>query len=204
MSRQSRGAVSRMSRRRIIITGVVLVVVAVFGLEFVSRVLFAPWSIGVLGRDTLTGEWVGTLQARQGNEFGLYLDLGYETRSSSYRGSSTPGPAGYLNGRAVLCAPTGERYEYELNGEANRSGRIKDLWVEYVDPALSGLNLRLTGQWDPPELRFDGARNPFLPDGTYVHAYPRSSDDPDDSFAPFTMTKGSPDDLEPICERIRQ
>ena len=46
-----------------------------------------------------------------------------------------------LHGHATLCTPTGERYAYDVAGDANRSGTIDDLWLEYGDPTpeLEGL-----------------------------------------------------------------
>jgi hypothetical protein len=108
-----------------------------------------------------------------------------------------------LQGRAILCAPTGERYEYEMLGYANRSGDIDDLWLEYGDPSLSALDLHLSGDWRAPSLVLVSNKNPFLPDGTFVPVRAISSDDPDDSFAPFTMTAGNEDDLDAICQRIQ-
>jgi hypothetical protein len=46
--------------------------------------------------------------------------------------------------------------------------------------------------------------NRFLPDGTFVHERTWSSNDPDDSFAPFALTKGDQAAFEAICRRIRR
>jgi hypothetical protein len=192
-----------MSRRRVLATGVVLLLVVAFGAEAVSRILFAPWSIGVLGRDTLTGDWVGALQARQGAEYGLYLDLEYKGRGFRSRGSSAPRTTN-LQGRAILCTPTGERFAYDVSGHASRSGTVEDLWLEYGDPTLSALNLRLSGKWRSPELTLAPDANPFLPDGSFLPTRVLSSADPDDSIAPFSLTNGDEEALEAICQRIQR
>jgi hypothetical protein len=186
-----------------LLIGVGLLVVVIFGLEAVSRVLFAPWSIGVLGRETLTGSWVGSPQARQGAEYGLYLDLDYHGRSGRSGGSGTSRPTN-LQGRATLCTQTGERFEYEVKGHADRSGDVEILWLEYGDPKLSALNLRLSGEWHAPTLTLEPDANPFLPDGSFLPTRTLSSADPDDSIAPFTLTKDDQDALETICQQIRQ
>lgn len=203
VSESSSAAPRRKPGKRTWIIILVLLVVGYFGLEWGSRVLFAPWSIGVFG-ETLTGDWVGTVQARQGAEYGLSLQLDYRSRplnSSSSRGS---GPSNNLQGEATLCTPTGERYDFSVSGYANRSGEIKTLWLEYGDPSLSALDLTLTGKFDAPTLAMATTfpDNPFLPDGSFVFPRAVSSADPDDSFAPFTLTKGDAAALEEICAEI--
>jgi hypothetical protein len=85
---------------------------------------------------------------------------------------------------------------------ASPSGAVKMLWLEYGDPKLSALNLRLSGAWRPPALRLAADANPFLPDGRFVPTRALSSADPDDSFAPFELTKGNLEELE-ACRGIR-
>jgi hypothetical protein len=87
MAQEGRIHRPRLSRKRVLVIGVVLLVAVTFGAEAVSRALFAPWSIGFFGRDTLTGDWVGSLQARQGAEYGLYIDLEYRARPVGSRRS---------------------------------------------------------------------------------------------------------------------
>ena len=196
----------RLSRKRVLLMGIALLAAVTFGITAVSRVLFASWSIGLGGRDTLTGAWVGALQARQGAEYGLYLDLEYQSRDSSGYRSRAVSASGSINlqGRATLCTPPGERYEYAVQGHADPLGAVKNLWLEYGDPKLSALNLRVSGTWQPPALTLAAEKNPFLPDGRFVPTRVLSSDDPDDSFAPFALTKGDPGEFEAICRRIRR
>ncbi|RIK38362.1 MAG: hypothetical protein DCC58_16745 [Chloroflexi bacterium] len=194
----------KLSRKRTWLTALVLLVVVVVGVEVGARFLFAPWSIGWFGGETLTGEWVGPLQARLGAEYALYLELEY--RRPVGDSSSSSGPRNNLEGRATLCTPLGERYDYEVSGRANRSGKVEVLWLEYGDPSLSALNLRLTGKWDAPNLAMQTAwpDNPFLPDGSFIFPRTVSSADPDDSFLPWNMTAGSTADLDALCARIAQ
>lgn len=203
MSQESSSKRPRMTRKRQWLTAIGLLVAVIFVVGVGSRLLFAPWSIGYFGRDTLTGGWVGSLNARQGAEYGLHLDLEYRDRFGS-RGTSSGTRFNNLKGQATLCTPTGERFEYEVLGYASRSGEVEDLWLEYGDPSLSALNLRLSGDWQSPELTLSSDANPFLPDGSFVPTRSLSSDDPDDSFAPFALTKSGPQALEAICQRIRR
>jgi hypothetical protein len=197
-----------MSTRRAILMGGALLLAVTFGAEAASRLLFAPWSIGFGGRTTLTGPWAGSLKTRQGAEYGLYLALEYRSRSTSYRGSGAISASGSTNlqGHAMLCTPTGERYAYEISGTADPVGRIGGLWLEYGDPGLSGLNMQLTGAWRGGALDLTITKNPFLPDGRLLAARTSSRsepDDPDDYFAPATLTERDRAAFEATCRRIR-
>ena len=204
MSDTSRAKNPRLSGKRVLLIVVVLLVVGVFGLDFVSRVLFAPWSIGLLGRDTMTGSWVGEMRARQGAEYGLFLDLDYKGQDIGGRRRSGRTRTTNLVGHATICTPTGERFDYEVSGHASRSGNVERMWLEYGDPSLSALDLRLSGGWDAPELTLTPDANPFLPDGTFVSTRALSSDDPDDSFAPAILTKDGADAFEDICQSVQR
>jgi hypothetical protein len=193
-----------LSRKRVVLMAIILLVVVMFGIDIVSRLLFAPWSIGVFGRETLTGSWVGSMRAQQGAEYGLTLDLDYKGRGDSggYRGSALG--TTNLKGHATLCTPTGERFEYDIAGDASWRGIVEDLWLEYGDPTLSTLNLRLSGRWRAPMLTLEPDANPFLPDGSFSPSRILRSDDPDDAITPFTLAKGDAEDFEAVCQRIRQ
>jgi hypothetical protein len=192
----------RMSTKRLLLIGIVAVVVVAFGAQLIGRALFAPWSLGWFGRDTLTGSWTGIMQAKQGAQFGLLLELEYfkrHTRNSRSRyGRSRPN----LQGRATICTPTGERYDYEVSGFASPFGNVERLYVEYGDPKLSALNLRLSGEWEAPVLRLQSDANPFMPDGRFLPTRVLSGDDPGDSFAPIELRKGTLEDLA-ACKRAR-
>ena len=77
------GPSRRLSRTQLALIIGGLLVVGVWGLPLAYRVVTAPWSIGLEGRDTLIGTWSGSLRAQQGAEYGLYLDLAYWERSSN-------------------------------------------------------------------------------------------------------------------------
>jgi hypothetical protein len=187
----------------VLLTGIALLVGVTYGAAAVSRLLFASWSIGYGGRATLTGPWAGSLKTRHGAEHGLFLALEYRERSGpSYRtGGATP--TDNLQGHAALCTPAGERYEYEVSGKADPLGRIEGLWLEYGDPRLSALNLRLTGAWRNGALDLTITKNPFLPDGRLLAARTSSEVDPHDYFAPATLTERDWATFEATCQRIR-
>ena len=191
-------------KQAVLIVGA-LILAVYFGGGAVYRQVTAPWSLGEVGQETLIGPWTGSLRARQGAEYGLWLDLAYRPRPVGgarrrARGSGTPSN---LEGGAALCTPRGERYEYEVSGHADRDGTIKSLWLEYGDPRFSALDLRLTGAWRDRSLRLTTDKNPFLPDGTFVALRSISSADPDDSFSPVTLTDRDRAAFEATCQRIR-
>ena len=163
-----------------------------------------PWSIGIGGRDVLLGAWSGSLRAQQGAEYGLYLDLAYREKSVGYRRGAGRSQTN-LTGRAVLCTPVGQRFEYAVSGSAGRSGDIKQLWLEYGDPKLSALNFRMSGAWRQGALTLTVPRhNPFLPDGRFITPRTVSTADPEDYFAPTTLTARDRATFEAICQRIRR
>lgn len=193
-----RPAGPRLTRMRLWLLGGAILVVAAWGLPTLYRVVMEPWSVGW---NTLVGTWSGSLRAKQGAEYGLYLDLEYRGRRKGRGGGRTN-----LTGRAVLCTRLGQRFEYTVTGSVSRSGHIESLRLEYGDPSLSALDFRMTGAWRPGALTLTvpPRDNPFLPDGRFVRSRTVSSDDPDDSFAPATLTTRDRAAFEAICQRIRR
>ena len=193
----------RPTRKQVWLIGGALLVVAFWGVPLAYRAVMEPWSIG---RESLLGTWSGSLRARQGAEYGLHLDVAYRERRVSYRRGAGGGRRTNLTGRAVLCTPTGQRFEYAVSGSASRSGQIESLWLEHGDPKLSALDFRLSGAWRSGVLTLTTPprHNPFLPDGRFVTPRAVSSDDPDDSFAPATLTARDRATFEAICQRIRR
>ncbi len=198
--RRRTGAPQELSRKRLILMAVALLLIGTSGAAAVGRLLFAPWSIGFPGRETLTGPWAGSLKTPNGAEFGLLLDLEYKERSGRGVGGSTN-----LRGDATLCTPQGERYEYDVSGTADPLGGIEKLWLEYGDPGLSGLGLQLTGAWRGGALDLRTTKNPYL-GGRLLAARASSGNDPvnsDDYFAPATPIARDRAAFEATCQRIR-
>jgi hypothetical protein len=82
-------------------------------------------------------------------------------------------------------------------------GGIEGLWLEYGDPGLSGFDMRLTGAWRSGALDLAITKDPFLPDGRLLAARTSSGVDPDDYFAPVTLTERARAAFEATCQRIR-
>lgn len=190
------------TKKSLLIIGVLLIA-AFVGLPAGYRLVTAPWSIGLRGRDTLTRAWAGPMQARLGAEYGMYLDLQYKDLGVGRRRSRRASRRNNLEGRGAVCTRTGEVYEYKLLGKADRSGKITTLWMEYGDPKLSALNMSLRGPWQAGRLTVTSNKNPFLPDGRFDPNRTLSSTDPDDSFAPVLLQHGDRAAFEATCARIR-
>ena len=201
------GAPERLSRTRVVLIGGALLLAATFGLPAIGRLLFASWSIGIGGRETLTGPWVGSLTTGHGAELGLLLDLEYKERPGpSYRSGGGALGSTNLQGRATLCTPRGGRYDYAVSGKADPWGGIEKLWLEYDDPSLSGFDLQLTGAWRGGALELTTTKNPFLPGGGLLAARTSSNSDPVDPadyFVPTTLTARDRAAFETTCQRIR-
>jgi hypothetical protein len=205
--RRRAGAPERLSRKRMILMAVALLLAASFGAAAVGRLLFASWSIGLGGRATLTGPWAGSLTTRQGAEHGLWLALEYKERPGpSYRTGGGAMGSTNLQGQATLCTPKGDRYEYEVSGRADPLGGIEALWLEYGDRGLSGFDLQLTGAWRDGALHLTTAKNPFRPDGRLLAARTANRGDPlnpDYYFLPATLTARARTAFEATCRRIQ-
>jgi hypothetical protein len=193
----------RPTRAQVWLIAGALLGICAWGVPLAYRAVMEPWS---LGRESLLGAWSGSLRARQGAEYGLRLDLEYKARRIGARRGRARGGRTNLAGRAVLCTPVGQRFEYAVSGVVRRSGEIERLWLEYGDPKLSALNFQLSGAWRGGALTLlvPPRHNPFLGDGRFVTPRAVSSDDPDDSFAPATLTARDPATFETLCQRIRR
>jgi hypothetical protein len=177
-----------------------LALVLLIGIVFAAdqwglRWLRAPWSFAALG-PTLTGVWEGPLRARRGAEYRILLSLEYA--ASGQRTSSELN----LTGTGQICTARDDLYEYDLDGEASRSGDSIRVLLTYVDPVRSALGNRLEGSWSGQTLTLRPLANPFQPDGTFVLNRSLSSADPDDSFEPAELRKSDLPTFLAACARM--
>jgi hypothetical protein len=107
-----------------------------------------------------------------------------------------------LTGRGSICNRHGDVFDVDVRGDASRSGDRLTLHLSHVDPARSGLWTELGGGWTGPTLAFGSARNPFLPDGTFVQVRTVSSADPDDSFGPAELRRADRASFLAACGRL--
>ncbi|MGE3912329.1 MAG: hypothetical protein AB7K36_23410 [Chloroflexota bacterium] len=160
-----------------------------FGLQWVR----APWSMSALG-PTLTGVWEGPLQAAQGAEYRLFLDL-------RYRGIQGRISASTLNGVARICTRQGTVYEYLVEGQATHAGDSIALHLSYVDPAQSDLNTQVTGSWTGDVLTVRPLSNPFQPDGSFAAGQPAGNADTD-AFKSATLHRADAATYLMACGRL--
>ena len=176
--------------------GLVIGAVVLFGAtmnlskDLFDKLIYAPWALNMDGGPTLEGSWEGTLRARQGAEYRLFLTMQHRDRDGRRRRTRQ---STTIEGSARLCAPTGMLYEYTLAGGADDPGEQLRLVLTYPDPVQSALGLRIEARWSEgvaDTLRVTRVEaNPFLPDGTFQAVRSVSSTDPDDSFQPAELRR---------------
>jgi hypothetical protein len=155
----------------------------------------APWSMASLG-PTLTGVWEGPLRTNLGAEYRLFLNLQYRDLRGRISAEST------LTGQGRICTRTGEVYEYNLDGEASRSGDSVELRLSYADAAHSELGTQLEGAWNGQTLTLRPRSDPFMPDGSFQPQRPVSGTTPDDSIQPGELRKSDPASFLIACGRL--
>jgi len=144
----------------------------------------------------LIGTYAGVLQAEQGARYPLVLELEPKIQRT---GPGNP-RASNLQGWAQLCTPAGLQVAYGVSGWANAVGGELRLHLEYGDPKLSQLNLRLDGDWQGDRLQLLPARsNPFAPDGSFIPDRPLSSADASDYFLPLVLRKDAVATVSSSC-----
>lgn len=174
---------------------VLLLAIVIAADQWGLRWLRAPWSFAALG-PTLTGVWEGPLRAQRGAAYRILLNLEYA--SSGQRAMS----AFNLTGTGQICTAHGDIFEYDLDGEASRSGDSVRVLLTYVDPIRSALGNRLEGSWSGQTLALRPLSNPFQPDGTFLANRSVSSADPDDSFGPAELRKSDEASFLVACARL--
>lgn len=137
------------------------------------------------------------MQARQGAQYRVFLDLRYaDERSSTRAGDST------LAGTGRVCTQTGVTYDYSIHGGVSLFTQVANISLGYGDPKLSGLGFGLKGPWNGAPLRLTASDNPFDPDGVYRPGTPTSTADPDDSFLPVELKPASLAEFERSCREL--
>ena len=135
--------------------------VFVFGLEWVSRLVVAPWSVPLGGRPTLTGDWTGTLRTASGLRFGLGLHLEYDVPEiSGTRTRSRSSDQINLIGTGELCTRRGERFPYELYGSTHDWGGSRArLSMRSLDTGVTGSGWGFQLAWDGDRLALAGTNS---------------------------------------------
>ena len=121
---------------------------------------------------------------------------------SSGSGGSTTCPSQAPAALLAAQAARDDLFEYDVDGEASRSGDIVRVRLTYVDPVRSALGTRLEGSWSGQTLIVRPLVNPFQPDGTFLPNRPASSADPDDSFGQAELRKSDLPTFLAACARL--
>lgn len=124
----------------------------------------APWSWGLFGQPTLTGEWVGTFTLPAGQHGAAYLNLTHDhnfTRDvrDSYSIHNLPP----FNGTAQGCIGKGGVQAYSLYGGATSDGRDVEMVLQAQKPTVPNYALHeLKGSWNEDKLTLAGTLTTIL------------------------------------------
>ncbi len=141
--------------------------------------VLAPWSWSILGRPTLTGEWVGSFRLPEGQRGVAYLNLthnpnpDYDVRDSYSIHNLPP-----FNGNALGCIGNGGVQNYSLYGGATSSGQDVEMTLQAQKPTIPNFALHeLKGAWDGVNLTLVGTVTTILDtqDSTLVKSEPNQT-----------------------------
>jgi hypothetical protein len=202
MNRKSRIGRSRGCCLGNIVSLIGLLILAVI-FSAVFDYLVAPWSWGVFGKPTLTGEWVGTYKLPQGQVGAAYLNLTHDHNPTydvrdSYSIHNLP-PFG---GTGQGCIGTSGIQAYSLSGGATSNGQNVEVSFKAQKPTVPGYALQsLKGAWDGSSLTLAGTFTTILDtqDSTRVGSEPNQTQ-------PTTIVfhNGSRGDFAKACQTLRQ
>ena len=172
--------------------------------------LATPWAFYMGGRFHLIPQWQGWGRMHSNSAGGDYaIYVWFWPDSGRLRGLT------YVQGRATLCTPRGERFNLKLGGNFERpagldlNGKTASFYMynRTVKHILSGANPRpeieLRGRWNNPDLALDDhgslARN-FEPDATLVvssHMRPYMTE-----ISPVTLHEGQ-EGFDAACAAVK-
>ena len=161
--------------------------------QALNAFIFAPWAYGVLGRQTLTGDWNGTLRAHSGVSYAVHLEL--NRSSQALTGRLAPD----IDGHVSWCTRSGGSTTSTLSGTSDRSASDVTLYVQEPPHPRPGLRpSRLQGAWHGTTLLLNVL---FLfYDG---HAYVMSNSFPDEHNAvSLTLHKSGYAVYRDACARL--
>jgi hypothetical protein len=117
---------------------------------------FRPWSSQTDGEPTLTGSWLGGLELSAGRQATLLLQL---EQAPDDEGKNLVGTARYCMG-----AETGR---FDVWGDADRSGQVKDLRLRPIEDDPLWLLHDLSIRWEGDRLVLIG-RHSFDPSRRHI------------------------------------
>jgi len=174
--------------------------------------VIAPWAFYMGGRFHMIPLWQGWGRMHSntaGGDYAVYV--WFWPDHGKFR------QLAYVQGRALLCTPRGERFNLELGGDFDKSagsdlnGQRASFYMfnRTVKHILGGANTRpdleLRGKWSNPDLVLDDhgsiARN-FQPDAT-LYAGQSPGRPYMAEVATVTLHEGSNRDFEAACAAVK-
>ncbi len=137
-----------------------VIAVLFLGLVFIAvfDYLDAPWSWGISGKPTLTGEWVGSFRLPEGLSGVAYLNLNhdhnptYDVRDAYSIHNLPP-----FNGQGQGCIGGGSVQSYSLYGGATGDGHDVEMTLQAQKPTVPNFALHeLKGSWNGDQLTLAG------------------------------------------------
>lgn len=196
-----------MKKRSSLLAGVVFLITA--GLAILASPLFdrlfAPWAFEHTGQPALTGRWIGQLTTATGRTHGVLLELllpAPKGRTGLVRDWENA-PYGEIGGTARLCDELGQVRVYNIDGEPEdrQATHIAFYASPSETPAPNGLTISwVRGIWDGSSSLTLTAQLYWEQDGSAISGaeYPETQ-----SEATLPMTRGSDEEFEVLCNRVK-
>ncbi len=143
-----------------------VVAILVLGVVFVAAFDYfdAPWSWGISGRPTLTGEWVGSFRLPEGQSGVAYLNLShnhdarYDIRDAYSIHNLPP-----FDGQGQGCIGKAGVQAYSLYGGATGDGHDVEMTLQAQKPTVPNFALHeLKGAWSGDQLTLAGTVTTIL------------------------------------------
>lgn len=143
-----------------------IVVILLLGIAFVVAFDYmdAPWSWGVNGQPTLTGEWVGQFRLPEGQPGAAFLNLTHDHDVRlDVRGVYSIHNLPPFNGKALGCIGQGGIQSYSIAGGATSNGQDVEMSLQAQKPTVPNFALReLKGAWSGDQLKLAGTVTTIL------------------------------------------
>jgi hypothetical protein len=182
-----------------------VIVVLILGLAFAAGFDYvdAPWSWGVFGQPTLTGEWVGSFRLPEGQLGAAYLNLTHDHNAThDVRGASYIHNLPPFNGTAQGCIGTAEVQTYSLDGGATANGQDVEMTLRAQKPTIPNFALHeLKGTWNGDTLTLAGTVTTILDTkgSTMLKSEPNQTQP-----TAIVFRKGGQADFEKACQTLGQ
>jgi hypothetical protein len=193
------------------LTRLLLVFLLVGAVFMGGTALFAPWAFYMGGRFRLVPMWqgVGRLHSNSGGgDYAFYV--WFWPDHGKFR------QLVYVQGRALVCTPRGERFNLTLGGtfakpdSRDLNGRTASFYMfnRTAKHILSGASarpeLKLRGKWNNPDLVLDDDSSIQRNFDHDANLYPDGKNRPYlGEVSPITLHEGGKSDFEAACAAVK-